>query len=141
MGQRGAVGPVQLPRHAPGIGAKLRNASGKLDGRLVEHGDSTLGIGDIDRRWQSVDQLAHLALAVAQSVLPLLPAGNVLEAVDGAVDATVPVPKRGDVDEHGQPLAVGALDDHLLVDEGFAGVERGGHGALVVWQVGAVGAV
>jgi hypothetical protein len=48
------------------VAADFWRATRKLHGGLIEKGDSTGGIGRVDRRWQRVQQVAKMPTSVAE---------------------------------------------------------------------------
>src|SRR5271169_6670393 len=88
MCHRPTIGPIQAPGNAPLVAADFWRATRKLHCGLIEKGDSTGGIGRVDRRWQSVQQVAKMPTSVAElslgfDLLLHIPADPVLK--DAAV--------------------------------------------------------
>ena len=127
--QRRAVGAIELPGHAPRIGAQLRHAAGKFDRGRIEVREPALGVGGVDRHRERVDHLAEATLALAQCrlgalqllVVPLLgQVGDHQARAEGAflqgADA--------EVDRHRR--AVGPLQDDFSLDLGGLAVAQQG---------------
>src|SRR4029078_7651098 len=68
--------------------------------------------------------LAQIVPAAVDRIHHAAALGDVLEAVDGADELALRIEQRIDVEQHGNLLAVGALDRHLFVADSLPGPEH-----------------
>ena len=78
VGEEGAVLAVELPGDAPAVLAQGRRAAGEVDAGMVVEGDPAVGVGDVDRRGQSVASTACSSSCprrAAASAMPTISSG------------------------------------------------------------------
>src|SRR5262249_8980935 len=66
MPHRPTIWPIETPRHAPLIAANFGRATRELHSSLIKRSNSASSVGRVDRRRQSVEQVAKLPAPVAE---------------------------------------------------------------------------
>ena len=114
-----------------------------MRGRFIVEADSALGIGGVNRRWQRLgNAFETLQWNARLAGLPGLHRKCALpEDIDGAADRAVRVFQHRDIDQGGDPDAVGAFDLNELIARVLSRGQGRGHRALGMRNVRAVQAV
>src|SRR5215471_4323157 len=97
MRHRPTIGPIQAPRHAPLVTADFGRATRELHGRLIVRGDPPGSIRRVNRRRQSVEQVANMPASVAELALVLhllfhIPLASAMNGASGRASPTVSLP-------------------------------------------------
>src|SRR5215471_9585019 len=71
MPHRPTIWPIEPPCHAPLIAANFGRATRELHSSLIKRSNSASSVGRVDRRRQSVEQVAKLPAPVAELALRL----------------------------------------------------------------------